>query len=103
MQPLDFEDGAERELSVSVENEEPFFSCEVKNRAVSGLWTVDTTAALPQRSSERFIIHIEDANDPPIFTMPVKDTSMMENAEVGSPVEAMTAVDLDSSHAKEFV
>ncbi|XP_067098979.1 cadherin-like protein 26 [Osmerus mordax] len=103
VKPLDFEDGAERELSVSVENEEPFFSCEVKNRAVSGLWTVDTTAALPQRSSERFIIHIEDANDPPIFIMPVKDTSMMENAEVGSPVETMTAVDLDSSHANEFV
>ncbi|XP_062312647.1 LOW QUALITY PROTEIN: cadherin-like protein 26 [Osmerus eperlanus] len=103
VKPLDFEDGAERELSVSVENEETFFSCEVKNRAVSGLWTVDTTAALPQRSSERFIIHIEDANDPPIFIMPVKDTSMMENTEVGSPVETMTAVDLDSSHANEFV
>lgn len=42
MQPLDFEEQTEHKLTISVENEEPYFSCEVKAITTDGLWTVIT-------------------------------------------------------------
>lgn len=108
VKPLDFENGAQRELLISVENEAPYYSCEVKERTSSGLWKVDTIkghdpsgAAEPQ--SVKVTIDVEDANDPPKFSMTVKEVAVMENVPAGTWVDKVTAVDPDSSYSKEFV
>ncbi|XP_034549530.1 cadherin-like protein 26 [Notolabrus celidotus] len=105
--PLDFEDGALRELLISVENELPYFSCKMKQKTTSGLWKVDTTKAddpdAAQPHSVKVIIEIEDINDPPVFSEAVKEAMLKENAPTGTWVERVTAADPDSSHAREFV
>ncbi|KAM6980812.1 cadherin-like protein 26 [Aplochiton taeniatus] len=107
VKPLDFETGVKIELSVSVENEEPYFSCEVKERRSSDLWEVDTTGGdartQSKLSSRKIIIQVEDTNDPPAFTVPVKDVLLKENTEIGTLVDTFTSVDPDSSYASEFV
>ncbi|KAM4613816.1 cadherin-like protein 26 [Polymixia lowei] len=110
VKPLDFEEGAKRELSISVENEAPYFSCKVKERTSSGLWEVDTSGGdggsgvpLTQPDSVKVIVQVEDTNDPPMFTVAVKETVLEENADIGTLVETVTAVDPDASHARDFV
>ncbi|GLD62222.1 cadherin-like protein 26 [Lates japonicus] len=107
VKPLDFEEGAKRELSISVENEAPYFSCKVKERTSSGLWTVDTSEGdgpgAGQPHSVNVIITVEDANDPPVFSVAVKEAVLEENAPVGTWIEKVTAVDPDSTHARDFV
>ncbi|XP_050930512.1 LOW QUALITY PROTEIN: cadherin-like protein 26 [Lates calcarifer] len=107
VKPLDFEEGARRELSISVENEAPYFSCKVKERTSSGLWTVDTSEGdgpgAGQPHSVNVIITVEDANDPPVFSVAVKEAVLEENAPVGTWIEKVTAVDPDSTHARDFV
>uniref|UniRef100_UPI003AABCAE9 cadherin-like protein 26 n=1 Tax=Centroberyx gerrardi TaxID=166262 RepID=UPI003AABCAE9 len=106
VKPFDFEEGAERQLSVSVENEMPHFSCQVKEKTSAGLWTVDTSggeAGSGQPHSVNVLIQVEDANDPPAFSVTVKEAMLEENAPIGTWVEAVTAVDPDSSHARDFV
>ncbi|CAB1336199.1 unnamed protein product, partial [Coregonus sp. 'balchen'] len=84
--PLDYEDGSLKNLSVSVENEVPYFSCKVKGRPATGLWNVVTTGGTyltgitPPLLSTRMV---EDVNDPPIFTHAVKTVMVEENVEVG--------------------
>ncbi|XP_005450276.1 cadherin-like protein 26 isoform X2 [Oreochromis niloticus] len=108
VKPLDFENGAQRELLISVENEAPYYSCEVKERTPSGLWKVDTIkghdpsgAAEPQ--SVKVTINVEDTNDPPEFNVTLKEVMVMENVPAGTWVDKVTAVDPDSSYSKEFV
>ena len=107
MQPLDFEDGAERTISVSVENEETFFSCEVTKKTASGLWTVvtsrDTETMRNTIHHQQFNITVEDTNDPPMFIIPVKDAVIVENEEIGRLVEQFTAVDPDTTYTSDFV
>uniref|UniRef100_UPI0037E92B56 cadherin-like protein 26 isoform X2 n=1 Tax=Semicossyphus pulcher TaxID=241346 RepID=UPI0037E92B56 len=104
VKPLHFEDGAQRELSVSVENELPYFSCKVKDKTSPGLWKVDTSKAdATPPHSVKVIIEIEDINNPPVFREAVKEAMLEENAPTGTWVERVTAVDPDSSHARDFV
>ncbi|KAG7472377.1 hypothetical protein MATL_G00108240 [Megalops atlanticus] len=106
--PLDFEEGAERNLSVSVENEDPYFSCELKRKTTTGLWQVVNTGGvsgtgiIPKTPSEMVTIIVEDINDPPIFRHSVKDVMVEENVGFGHPLEQFTAVDLDLSYTNEF-
>uniref|UniRef100_A0AAQ6IKJ9 Cadherin domain-containing protein n=1 Tax=Anabas testudineus TaxID=64144 RepID=A0AAQ6IKJ9_ANATE len=107
VKPLDFEEGAQRELSISVENEVPYFSCKVKERTSSGLWTVDTSTSddshTGQGPSVKIIVEVEDVNDPPVFAVTVKEAVLKENSPIGTWVEKVTAVDPDSSHARDFL
>ncbi|XP_010753854.3 cadherin-like protein 26 [Larimichthys crocea] len=107
VKPLDYEEGAQRNLSISVENEMPYFSCKVEQRTSSGLWKVDTSTgdgtAGDLSHSVSVLIEVEDTNDPPMFTVTVKQAMLEENAPIGTWVEKMTAVDHDSSHARDFV
>ncbi|XP_040015002.1 cadherin-like protein 26 [Xiphias gladius] len=107
VKPLDFEEGAQRELSISVDNEMPYFLCEVKERTSSGLWIVDTSTGngpgAGQPHTVKVIISVEDTNDPPVFSEAVKEPTLLENAPIGTWVEKVTAVDPDSSHARDFV
>lgn len=107
MQPLDFEEAAQRQLSITVENEIPYFSCKVKDRTTSGLWKVDTSTSdgpvAGQPHTINVLIEVEDTNDPPVFNMTVKEAMLEENVPTGTWVEKVTAVDPDSSHARDFV
>ena len=107
---MDFEEITERELLFSVENEMPYHSCKVKARPASGLWVVDTFGGTagpvgggPKPDSLRVTIQVEDTNDPPMFTVLVYEAALKENVAIGTYVETVTAVDHDSSHARDFV
>ncbi|KAJ8257182.1 hypothetical protein GJAV_G00182790 [Gymnothorax javanicus] len=108
-QALDFEEGAVRNLSISVENEEPYFSCVVKRKTESGLWHVVTAdgkqgiGLIPQPQVEKVAIIVEDMNDPPVFTHSVKEVMVDEDVPVGHLLERFTAVDLDLRHHNEFL
>ncbi len=103
MQPLDFEEEAQRELHISVENLVPYFSCKVKEKTSSGLWEVDTNTNAGQPDSVKVLIEVEDINDPPAFSVSVNDVMLEENSPVGTWVEKVTAVDPDTRHSREFV
>ncbi|XP_067287860.1 cadherin-like protein 26 [Pseudorasbora parva] len=102
IKPLDFEKQAEHKLTISVENEEPYFSCEVKDKPAEGLWTVITNPSQP--SSININITVEDANDPPYFLHPKKKVIMEENGVIGAFVDKVTAVDPDTGrpHKLEY-
>ncbi|XP_020362836.1 cadherin-like protein 26 [Oncorhynchus kisutch] len=104
--PLDYKDGSQRNLSVSVENEVPYFSCKVKGRPAMGLWDVVTTVSLTGERALLSIRHltvtVEDINDPPIFTPAIKNVMVEENVEVGWYLETFTAIDLDRNHGYTF-
>ncbi|XP_029359003.1 cadherin-like protein 26 [Echeneis naucrates] len=100
--PLDFEEGAQRDMSISVENEVPYFFCQVKEKTSSGLWSVETIRE-HKPHSVKVLITVEDTNDPPVFTATVKEAMVEENSPIGTWVEKVTAVDPDSSHARDFV
>ncbi|XP_035517596.1 cadherin-like protein 26 [Morone saxatilis] len=102
VKPLDYEERAQRELSISVENEMPYFSCKVKERTSSGLWKVDTSTG-DDPHSVQVLIEVEDTNDPPVFSVTVKEAMLEENAPIGTWVEKVIASDPDSSHASDFV
>lgn len=95
------------ELSVSVENEVPYFSCKVTKKTSSGLWKVATSdGGDPGAGSPHLVkvlIDVEDVNDPPMFNETVKEAALEENAPIGTWVEKVTAVDHDSRHARNFV
>ncbi|XP_034387957.1 cadherin-like protein 26 [Cyclopterus lumpus] len=106
IKPLDFEAGAQVELTISVENEAPYFSCKVREKTPSGLWKVDSGNGAddePRHHSVKVVIEVEDTNDPPLFSATVKEAALEENAPVGTWVEKVTAVDADSSQARDFV
>ncbi|XP_038551447.1 cadherin-like protein 26 isoform X2 [Micropterus salmoides] len=107
VKPLNFEEGAQRQLSISVENEVPYFSCKVRERKSSGLWEVDTSKwddpGAGQPGSVKVIIEVEDSNDSPVFNVTVKEAMLKENAPIGSWIGKVSAVDLDTSHARVFV
>ncbi|XP_034151609.1 cadherin-2 isoform X2 [Esox lucius] len=100
--PLDYEEGSVRNVSVSVENEEPYFSCKVNRRPPKGLWDVETSIGHPPLFRQ-VTIRVEDVNDPPIFTPAVKNVSVDENVAVGWYLETLTAKDLDRSYANTFL
>nr|XP_019942004.1 PREDICTED: cadherin-like protein 26 [Paralichthys olivaceus] len=107
VKPLDFEKGALKELSISVENEMPYFFCKVKKRTSSGLWTVDSSeghnAGLAQTHTVNVTIEVEDVNDPPEFSVSIKHTWVEENAPPGTWLGNVTATDSDSNQNSKFV
>lgn len=90
-----------------MENEAPYFSCKVKKRTSSGLWTVDTSknndSHAGQHHTVKVIIEVEDTNDPPMFSVTVKEAALKENSPIGTWVERVTAVDPDTSNTRTFM
>ncbi|XP_043978608.1 cadherin-like protein 26 [Gambusia affinis] len=107
VKPLDFEDGALRELKISVENEVPYFSCKVKRRPSTGLWDVDFTEEQIddkniQRNTTTVVIEVEDVNDPPNFVVTVIEATLKEDAPIGTWLAKVTAVDRDATASRDF-
>ncbi|XP_023181434.1 cadherin-like protein 26 [Xiphophorus maculatus] len=108
VKPLDFENGAMRELKISVENEAPYFSCKVKRRPSAGLWDVDFTEEQIggkniQHNTTTVVIEVEDVNDPPNFVVTVKEATLKEDAPIGTWLETVTAVDRDATASRDFI
>ncbi|XP_058265022.1 cadherin-like protein 26 isoform X2 [Hemibagrus wyckioides] len=103
---MDYEEQTSRNVSISVENEVPYFSCKVKNRTPQGLWDVETFAQGSSTATPTELysvtIAVEDINDPPEFVPPVKEIMIMENAKVGTHLETFTAKDPDKSFGSSF-
>ncbi|KAA0706785.1 Cadherin-2 Neural cadherin [Triplophysa tibetana] len=105
---MDYEDQAYQNLSISVQNEAPFFSCTIKKRPQDALWEVDRFFETPGTSDPQLYksipvtINVEDVNDPPIFIPPVNDLVVMENMDVGAYLTTISAKDLDGAHANTF-
>ncbi|XP_030623657.1 cadherin-like protein 26 [Chanos chanos] len=103
--PIDYEEFTEKNISIGVENEEPYFSCKIKNRVKTGLWDVETSSKQGSGIKPKLYpvtIKVEDVNDPPFFKPIVKHAMVMENSEVGLLLETFTAIDLDGSYANKF-
>ncbi|XP_061075562.1 cadherin-2-like isoform X2 [Conger conger] len=101
IKPLDYEEGSERRLSISVENERPYVFCQVTRKTSTGPWEVIESVASPL--SENFTIVVEDANDPPAFTERVKEVRVEENKEIGYPLGRLFAEDRDRFFSSDFV
>ncbi|XP_031421849.1 cadherin-like protein 26 isoform X2 [Clupea harengus] len=99
--PLDYEKLSMKNLSVSVENEEPLFCCEVKVRSATQLWEVDREKCLLVATPPQFAvtIEVENVNEPPIFKPAVKHVYKKESIAVGSYLEKLTAHDPDDDNA----
>lgn len=104
---MDYEEQTSRNVSISVENEVPYFSCKVKNRTPQGLWDVETFAQGSSTATPTELysvtITVEDINDPPEFVPPVKEIMIMENTKVGTLLETFTAKDPDKSFGSSFL
>lgn len=107
-QQLDYEEQTYQNLSISVQNEIPYFSCKVKKQVKNALWELDKK---PQNSGMSdanlyntilVTIYVEDVNDPPVFIPPVKNVSVMENIAVGTSLTTFTVKDMDGSHINTF-
>lgn len=98
---MDYEEQGLRNVSISVENEVPYFFCKVKRRTSQGLWDVETLAEGSGRDLLPKLypisIAVEDINDPPEFVPPVKNIMIMENTKVGTLLDTLTAKDPDTS------
>lgn len=97
---MDYEKQTSRNVSVSVENEEDYFSCKMKPRTSQGLWNVET---LPGGSGIRtsklytVTITVEDVDEPPEFVPPVKKIIITENTEIETLLVNLTAIDPDGN------
>ncbi|XP_051804920.1 cadherin-like protein 26 [Acanthochromis polyacanthus] len=114
---LSFEDGPIRNITITVENEIPYFTCKVVDRSV---WKVETiggelysgasisggtpgvVSGSQQTSSHVVTVTVEDVNEAPVFDKPNKDAVLVENAEAGQYLETFTARDPDVASANTF-
>ncbi|KAA0706786.1 Cadherin-like protein 26 [Triplophysa tibetana] len=101
---MDYEEQTYQNLSISVQNEVPYFSCTIKNRPDNSMWEVnrffETHKSNPKLyKSIPVTIYVEDVNDPPVFIPPVADVNIRENTDVGTFITKVTAVDSDGAHA----
>ncbi|KTG02030.1 hypothetical protein cypCar_00047454, partial [Cyprinus carpio] len=104
----EYEEQTNHNLSISVQNEIPYFSCKIKKKVQNAMWELDK---IPPNSDTRsanlynripVTIYVEDVNDPPVFIPPVKHVVVMENIDVGTSLTTFTAKDMDGSHVNTF-
>lgn len=86
VKPLDFEGTPTKTVIITVENEEPYFSCENKKLRM------DKAVASPNVT---VLITVLDSNDAPVFTPNVKVFREKENVVVGTVLGTFTATDPD--------
>ncbi|XP_056126664.1 cadherin-like protein 26 isoform X2 [Rhinichthys klamathensis goyatoka] len=105
---MDYEEQAYQNLSISVQNEIPYFSCKVKKQVPNAMWELDKIPPNSGMSVENLYntipvtIYVEDVNDPPVFIPSVKHVHIMENIAAGTSLTTFTAKDMDGSHINTF-
>ncbi|XP_073679437.1 cadherin-like protein 26 [Garra rufa] len=104
----DYEEQTQHNVSISVQNKIPYFSCKIKKKVPNAMWELDKIPQNPDTDTSvlyntiPITIYIEDVNDPPVFIPPVKHVSVMENINVGTSLTTFTAKDMDGSHINTF-
>lgn len=107
LQPLNYEDSPQKNVTVIVENEIPYYSCKVVSRHTTGLWELVTTSDFSglsgkgitiSLSSYHVTVTVEDVNESPVFDKPNKQVKLVENVAVGQYLETFTARDPDSQN-----
>ncbi|XP_068997580.1 cadherin-like protein 26 isoform X1 [Embiotoca jacksoni] len=104
--PLNYEDSPTLNISIIVDNEIPYYSCEVVDRSTTGLWKVITVSGVTQSgtligkpgqrsSSHQVTVTVEDVNEPPVFDILNKKAVVHENVEPGHNLETFIARDPD--------
>ncbi|XP_051517924.1 cadherin-like protein 26 [Myxocyprinus asiaticus] len=104
-EPLDYEERSSLKLTVSVENEEPFFYCRVNGRPKNGLWNIENSRGRSSSTSVSLPINVivEDVNDPPVFIENIKHVSVMENMEIGHSLWMFKAEDQDHHNSNSVM
>ncbi|KAM4030279.1 cadherin-like protein 26 isoform 2-T2 [Anomaloglossus baeobatrachus] len=69
IKPLDYEESTTSNLMISVENEEPIYTCKIVKKQTTGLWDVDAGKIQPRLAKEKtsILVDVIDRNDAPIF------------------------------------
>ncbi|XP_026100389.1 cadherin-like protein 26 [Carassius auratus] len=108
VKPMDYEEQTYQNLSISVQNEIPYYSCKIQRKVPNAAWELDQIAPNSDKSvthlynSIPVTIYVEDVNDPPVFIPPVKHFAVTENIDVGTSLTTFTAKDMDGSYANTF-
>lgn len=87
IKPLDFEGTPTKTVTISVENEEPFFSCQ------NSKLRMDKTIT---RSNITISITVQDENDAPVFSAPNKVIREKEGVKAGTVLATYNATDPDT-------
>ncbi|CAK6957487.1 cadherin-2-like [Scomber scombrus] len=111
--PLNYEDSPQKNVTVVVENDIPYYSCEVVSRSTTSLWKVVTFSASTGGSSGtgetrslsiyHMTVTVEDVNEAPVFNKRNKQVTLVENVAVGQYMETFTARDPDVKSANTCV
>ncbi|XP_071332827.1 cadherin-like protein 26 [Trachinotus anak] len=109
---LDYEESPAWNVTISMENELPYYSCTVESKSTAGLWTVTTISATGTgtgpgqtlgSSTYQVTVMVEDVNEPPIFDEPVQNVQLYENVVAGQDLVTFTARDPDVNSESQFV
>ncbi|KAM7405019.1 hypothetical protein PAMP_012310 [Pampus punctatissimus] len=117
--PLDYEESPLKNVTVIVENEIPYYSCNVEHRSTTGLWKVVTSGVITKGgasigsvfwteqtaslSAYHVTVIVEDVDEAPIFVKPNKSVKLSENVAVGQYLETFVARDPDVKSASTIV
>lgn len=97
MQPLNYEESSNLSLTVTVENEEPFFYCRITGRPTHGLWDVLHSRGRSSSTSASFLITSPDTR---VIVKHVKSGPMLWAKKLGMCLSEknteITVVDPDS-------
>ncbi|KAI5612089.1 cadherin-like protein 26 isoform X2, partial [Silurus asotus] len=99
---MDYEIQTSRNVSITVQNEESYFSCEVKTRTSNGLWDLESREEPGMSAPYTVSIAVEDTNEPPEFVPHVIQIVVQENTYIKSPLKTLTAVDPDRNYHNSF-
>ncbi|XP_066442333.1 cadherin-like protein 26 [Eleutherodactylus coqui] len=66
---LDYEERTQSNLVITVENEEPMYTCKILQKSLIGLWVVESSRVQGRQAKEKteIIINVLDRNDAPVF------------------------------------
>ncbi|XP_028265520.1 B-cadherin-like isoform X2 [Parambassis ranga] len=121
-EPLNFEQGPVLNITITVENDIPYYSCKVEKRTYTGLWEViivtgaagsgtmvggssgfivDATGKQGS-STHQVTVTVVDVNEPPDFKEKNKTAQLLENKKPGQHLATFTATDPDITSANTF-
>lgn len=96
-------------LTLTLDNEIPYYLCKVVKRTEGKLWQV--TGAVAGATAQGGIagqsmsvtVTVEDVNEAPVFHELQKQAKVSENQEKGMPLASFTASDPDINQPNTFV
>ncbi|XP_028266829.1 cadherin-like protein 26 isoform X2 [Parambassis ranga] len=121
-EPLNFEQGPVLNITITVENDIPYYSCKVEKRTYTGLWKVVTVTGAAGSgtmvggssgsivdatgtqgsSTHQVTVTVMDVNEPPDFKEKNKTVQLLENKKPGQHLAIFTATDPDITSANTF-